>query len=85
MLNARSRWYEHVEVDVDRQVLLLVNGNDAVRVLPISTGSSKPFMDEGQKSISYAPSADPSCAHRAYRLTEKAKARSKIYQAGFLY
>jgi peptidoglycan hydrolase-like protein with peptidoglycan-binding domain len=52
---AREPGYEHVEVDVDRQVLLLVNYNDAVRVLPISTGSGKPFIDEGQTSIAYTP------------------------------
>jgi lipoprotein-anchoring transpeptidase ErfK/SrfK len=52
---AREPGYEHVEVDVDRQVLLLVNDNDAVRVLPVSTGSGKPFMEDGQESISYTP------------------------------
>src|ERR1700752_843020 len=52
---ARDRGYEHVEVDVDRQVLMLVNENDRVRVLPISTGNDKEFMDEGQMSIAYTP------------------------------
>jgi hypothetical protein len=52
---AREPGYEHVEVDVDRQVLLMINDNDGVRVLPISSGSGREFMDEGQTSIAYTP------------------------------
>jgi len=52
---ARELGYAHAEVDLDRQVLLLVNDNDGVRVLPISTGTGKPYMDEGQESIAYTP------------------------------
>jgi N-acetylmuramoyl-L-alanine amidase len=52
---AREPGYAHVEVDVDRQVLLLVNAEGVVRVLPVSTGNDKPFDDEGQKSIAYTP------------------------------
>jgi N-acetylmuramoyl-L-alanine amidase len=51
----RDLGYEHVEVDVDRQVLLLVNEEGTVRVLPVSTGSDKPFMDQGQMSVAYTP------------------------------
>jgi lipoprotein-anchoring transpeptidase ErfK/SrfK len=51
----RDQGYEHVEVDVDRQVLMLVNDEGAVRVLPVSTGSDKPFMDQGQMSVAYTP------------------------------
>jgi lipoprotein-anchoring transpeptidase ErfK/SrfK len=47
--------YGHVEVDVDRQVLMLVSEDGRVRVLPVSTGSNKPFMDEGEESIAYTP------------------------------
>ena len=47
--------YEHVEVDVDRQVLLIVDGNGGVRVLPVSTGTDKPFFYDGQESIAYTP------------------------------
>jgi L,D-transpeptidase catalytic domain/Putative peptidoglycan binding domain len=52
---ARELGYAHVEVDLDRQVLLVVNDNNGVRVLPISSGSGRDFMDEGQKSIAYTP------------------------------
>ncbi|MBA2526140.1 MAG: murein L,D-transpeptidase [Pyrinomonadaceae bacterium] len=52
---AREVGYAHVEVDLHRQVLLLVNENDGVRVLPISSGTGKSFMDDGQMSIAYTP------------------------------
>lgn len=52
---ARDVGYEHLEVDVDRQVLLLINGEGAVRVLPVSTGSGETFIDEDQPSIAYTP------------------------------
>ncbi len=51
----REPGYAHVEVDVDRQVLLVANNNGRVRLLPISTGSDKPYEDEGQMSIAYTP------------------------------
>jgi L,D-transpeptidase-like protein/putative peptidoglycan binding protein len=52
---ARESGYAHVEVDVDRQVLLLINDEDEVRILPVSTGSDQPFQEEGQTSIAYTP------------------------------
>ncbi len=52
---ARELGYDHVEVDLDRQVLLMVNDEGSVRVLPVSTGSGRPFIDEGQTSIAYTP------------------------------
>ncbi len=52
---AREPGYAHVEVALDRQILMLVNDQDAVRVLPVSTGTGKPFVDEGETSIAYTP------------------------------
>lgn len=52
---ARELGYAHVEVDVDRQVLMIVNDDDSVRLLPVSTGNDKPFKAEGQMSIAYTP------------------------------
>jgi L,D-transpeptidase-like protein/putative peptidoglycan binding protein len=52
---ARETGYAHVEVDLDRQVLILVSDDDVVRVLPVSTGSGEQFVDEGQTSIAYTP------------------------------
>ena len=51
----RDTGYEHVEIDVDRQVLMLVKDDDSVRMLPVSTGSGKPYMDDGQMSVAYTP------------------------------
>ena len=51
----RDGAYEHVEVDLDRQVLLLVNADGAVKVLPVSTGSGETFTDEGATSVAYTP------------------------------
>lgn len=52
---ARELGYEHVEVDLERQVLMWVSDDGRVRVLPTSTGNGKTFMDAGQESISYTP------------------------------
>ncbi|HXI26545.1 MAG TPA: L,D-transpeptidase family protein [Pyrinomonadaceae bacterium] len=52
---AREIGYEHVEVDLDRQVLMLVKEDGSVRVLPASTGNNATFVDEGQESIAYTP------------------------------
>ena len=52
---ARESDYEHVEVDVNRQVLLLVNQDGGVRVLPVSTGSGESFGNQDQQSIAYTP------------------------------
>jgi N-acetylmuramoyl-L-alanine amidase len=52
---ARELGYEHVEVDLDRQVLMLVSEDGGVKVLPVSTGNNKTFIDEGQESVAYTP------------------------------
>lgn len=52
---ARDGNYAHVEVDIDRQVLLIVDEDQRVRVLPVSTGTDKPFVYDGQTSIAYTP------------------------------
>lgn len=51
----REAGYAHVEVDIDRQVLLVVSDDGGVRVLPVSTGNDQPFMDEGKESIAHTP------------------------------
>jgi len=52
---ARDLGYEHVEVDIDRQILMLVSDDDRVRVLPVSTGNGKDFIEHGEQSIAYTP------------------------------
>src|SRR4030095_1190592 len=50
---AREVGYEHVEVDLDRQVLMLVNEQGGVRVLPASTGTDEHFIYEGGNRLAY--------------------------------
>src|SRR6185369_16421559 len=52
---ARDLGYEHVEVDIDRQILMLVSDDDRVRVLPVSTGNGEPFIEHGENSVAYTP------------------------------
>ena len=53
---ARESGYRHVEVDLDRQVLLLIDADGSVtRVLPVSTGSNKHYSEKGMKGLAYTP------------------------------
>ena len=58
---ARETGYAHVEVDIDRQVLMIIGEAGELLVLPVSTGSGREFIDQGQKSIAYTPGAGSSC------------------------
>jgi hypothetical protein len=41
--------YPHVEIDLERQVLFVVDENgDVARILPVSTGNGALYMDHGQ-------------------------------------
>jgi len=52
----RDPGYKHVEVDLDRQVLLLIDENgDVKRVLPVSTGSNKQYHEKGMSGLAYTP------------------------------
>jgi len=53
---ARELGYKHVEVDLDRQVFLLVDDEGAVvRILPVSTGSGKRYNEKGMRGLAYTP------------------------------
>jgi lipoprotein-anchoring transpeptidase ErfK/SrfK len=53
---ARDSAYSHVEVDLDRQVLLFTDSDGVVqRVLPVSTGSDKRYNEKGIKDLAYTP------------------------------
>ena len=48
--------YAHVEVDIDRQLLLLVDSEGAVeKILPVSTGSNKRYDEKGIRGLAYTP------------------------------
>src|SRR6267378_1278098 len=61
MMNAtaplpRDAGYKHVEVDLDRQVLLLTDSEGAIkRILPVSTGSDKHYSQNGMSGRAYTP------------------------------
>lgn len=53
---AKESGYPHVEVDLDRQVLLFVDDEGVVnRVLPISSGSNKQYKEKGGSGLAYTP------------------------------
>jgi hypothetical protein len=52
----RDPGYAHVEVDVDKQLLLLVDSDGKVaKILPVSTGSNKQYNERGIRGLAYTP------------------------------
>ena len=52
----RDPGYAHVEVDVDRQMLLLIDSDGAItKMLPVSTGSNKQYNEKGLRGLAYTP------------------------------
>lgn len=52
----RETGYAHIEVDLCRQVLFLVEADDKpLRVLPVSTGSGKCFTEGGRTRLAITP------------------------------
>lgn len=52
----RDAGYRHVEIDLDRQVLLLIDDSGAVqKVLPVSTGSNKQYREKSMSGLAYTP------------------------------
>ncbi len=48
--------YKHVEVDLDRQVLLLTNDDGEITtILPVSTGSGKHYKEKRMSGLAYTP------------------------------
>lgn len=53
---SRESGYSHVEVDIDRQVLLVIDDEGTVkRVLPVSTGSNEHYSENGMSGLAYTP------------------------------
>ncbi len=53
---AKDPGYRHVEVDIDRQVMLMTDDDGRVeRVLPISSGSNKQYREKGGSGLAYTP------------------------------
>jgi hypothetical protein len=48
--------YRHVEVDLDRQVLLFIDDGGIVKtVLPVSTGSNRHYHEKSMSGLAYTP------------------------------
>jgi cell wall hydrolase len=48
--------YLALEVDIRRQVLFVTDTDDrVVYILPVSTGSEKPYFDKGERQIAHTP------------------------------
>lgn len=53
---ARDAGYRHVEVDLDRQLLVLTDDDGAItKILPVSTGSNKRYNEKGIRGLAYTP------------------------------
>lgn len=53
---AKDSGYKHVEVDLDRQVLLLTNDEGVVKtILPVSTGSGQHYKEKRMSGLAYTP------------------------------
>jgi lipoprotein-anchoring transpeptidase ErfK/SrfK len=53
---AKDPGYRHIEVDLDRQVLLSMDDEGVVKkVVPVSTGSNKQYNEKGMKGLAYTP------------------------------
>jgi peptidoglycan hydrolase-like protein with peptidoglycan-binding domain len=53
---AKDPGYRHVEIDLDRQVLFLVDDEGKVaKVLPVSTGGGQHYHQNGMSGIAYTP------------------------------
>ena len=53
---AKDAGYKHVEVDLDRQVLVFTDDDGVVkRILPVSTGSNKQYSEKGMSGLAYTP------------------------------
>ncbi len=53
---ARHGLYAHIEIDLERQVLFVIDENgDVFRVLPIATGNEQLYMDHGQLHRAHTP------------------------------
>ena len=52
----RDPGYRHVEVDLDRQMLLLIDKQGVIeKMLPVSTGSEKRYNENGLRGLAYTP------------------------------
>ena len=52
----RDEGYKHVEVDLDRQLLVLTDDEGTItKILPVSTGSNKRYREKKMSGLAYTP------------------------------
>lgn len=62
---ARESGYPHLEIDLSRQVLFVVDGEGAIlRILPVSTGSGELFTEGGRTRRAVTPTGRFTVAHK---------------------
>jgi len=55
-LQPKDTGYRHVEVDLDRQLFLLIDEEGSVKkILPVSTGSNRRYHEKGMRGLAYTP------------------------------
>ncbi|HSQ19593.1 MAG TPA: L,D-transpeptidase family protein [Blastocatellia bacterium] len=53
---ARDKTYAHLEVDLERQILMVVDETGrASRILPVCTGNEKMYVDQGRRQRAHTP------------------------------
>jgi hypothetical protein len=81
---ARESGYAHIEVDLDRQVLFVVDCCGAIlRILPVSTGTGEYFTEGGWTRLAVTPLG-------RYKVTRKVKGWRKsplglLYYPNYIY
>jgi peptidoglycan hydrolase-like protein with peptidoglycan-binding domain len=52
----RDAGYKHVEIDVDRQVMSMIDDDGKIiKIVPVSTGSGRRYNEKGSKGLAYTP------------------------------
>jgi peptidoglycan hydrolase-like protein with peptidoglycan-binding domain len=52
----RDTGYKHVEIDIDRQVLSMIDDDGKIiRIVPVSTGSGRRYDEKGNRGLAYTP------------------------------
>ena len=52
----RDGGYKHVEIDVDRQVLSMIDDDGKIiKIVPVSTGSGRRYNEKGNRGLAYTP------------------------------
>ena len=52
----RDAGYKHVEIDIDRQVLMMIDDDGRItKIVSVSTGSGRRYSEKGNRGLAYTP------------------------------